>query len=295
MRYATGVGLVVAAAILWSLQGLFFRQISEASPWATLFWRSAGMVPVIAAYVAWRGNGRVLAGVRAGGGAGVVGALGLVLAFGGAVYAIEVTSIANAVFLFAATPFLTAILGWIVLGERVHPRTWASIAVAMLGIFVMVRGGLAGGALPGNIAALLSAVGFACFTLTLRRRPLSDAGVDTMPTVLLGGIFAMLAGGLATGLAGHSLVVPISDAAWAMAMGAVTLSGGMVLYTLGSRVVPAAELTLLTMIEVMLAPLIVWVVLGETASRTTLLGGVFILAAIVMTALGGARRGAVPA
>lgn len=78
-----------------------------------------------------------------------------------------------------------------------------------------------------------------------------------------------------------------------MAMGSVTLSGGMVLYTLSSRVVPAAELALLSMLEVMLAPVWVWLFLAETASANTFVGGAVILAAVVLNGLLGARR-AVP-
>lgn len=291
MRYTTGVGLVVTAAVLWSLQGLIFRQIDGASPWAILFWRSLGMAPVILGFVIWQGGRPVVPRLLGVGWAGWAGALGLVLAFGGAVYAFQSTTVANAVFLFAATPFLAAMLGWAALGERVAPRTWGSIALAMAGIFVMVRGGLAGGALPGNIAALFSAAGFAVFTVTLRRQGQGDP----MPTVLLGALCAMVAGGGAAWLAGQNLAVPPADAAWALGMGALTLAGGMVLYTLGSRAVPAAELTLLMTIEVMLSPLLVWMVLGETARPTTLVGGVFVLAAIAITARGGTGRAAAPA
>jgi drug/metabolite transporter (DMT)-like permease len=66
----------------------------------------------------------------------------------------------------------------------------------------------------------------------------------------------------------------------------------MVLYTLGSRVVPAAELTLLSLVEVLLGPLWVWWLLGETASPATFAGGTILLAAIAGNALSGARRGA---
>ncbi|MCU4651906.1 DMT family transporter [Roseibacterium sp. SDUM158016] len=291
MRYGTGVALVSVAAILWSLQGLVFRQIEEASPWAILFWRSVGMMPVLLAFLAWRGRGRVLPGIKRAGLAGVLGGLGLVAAFGGAVYAIQVTTIANAVFMFAATPFLTALAGWAILGERVGAKTWLSIAIAVAGIYVMMRGGLANGVLAGNIAALISAAGFAAFTVSLRWRAIAD----TLPTVLLGGLFAIAGAGAMTAVSGGSLAVPVPDALWAMGMGAVLLSGGMVLFTLGSRVVPAADLALLTMIEVMLAPMWVWLALGETASRATLMGGIFILGALAINGLWGGRRRVSPA
>lgn len=286
MRYGTGMLLVVTAGVLWSVQGLVFRQIDTAGTWAVLFWRSVGMIPVLLGFLAWRAGGSPLPAIRQVGMAGVLGGIGLVGAFAGAIYSIQVTTIANAVFLFAASPFLTALIGWAVLGERVRGETWAAIGVAMIGIFVMVREGLQGGAMAGNVAALVSALGFAVFTVSLRWRKLTD----TLPSVLVGGVFSIIVGAAVASMLGQTLAVPVSDAVWAMAMGAVTLSGGMVLYTLGSRVVPAAELALLSNIEVMLAPLWVWAFLGETASANTFLGGAILLVAVMMNGVSGARR-----
>lgn len=286
MRYGTGMVLVVLAGILWSTQGLIFRQIQDAGTWATLFWRSVGMIPVLLAFLVWRAGGNPLPAIRAVGLAGALGGLGLVGAFAGAIFSIQSTTIANAVFLFAASPFLTALIGWMVLGERVRPETWAAMAVALTGIFVMVRGDLSGGAMAGNIAALLSALGFAVFTVTLRWGKV----VDSLPSVLLGGIFSILAGALISAQMGQTLAVPAPDALWAMGMGAVTLSGGMVLYELGSRVVPAAESALLSNIEVMLAPLWVWLFLNETASTATFMGGAILLVAVTLNGITGARR-----
>lgn len=288
MRYGLGMVLVVTAGVLWSTQGLIFRQIDSAGTWATLFWRSVGMIPVLLAFLVWRAGGSPLPAIRAVGLPGALGGLGLVGAFAGAIYSIQSTTIANAVFLFAASPFLTALIGWAVLGERVRAETWAAMIVALMGIFVMVRDDLSGGAMAGNIAALLSALGFAIFTVTLRWGKVADS----LPSVLLGGIFSLFAGAVIAGQLGQSLAVPAPDALWAMAMGAVTLSGGMVLYELGSRVVPAAETALLSNIEVMLAPLWVWLFLGETASSATLLGGVILLVAVTMNGISGARRAA---
>ena len=286
MRYGTGVVLVITAGVLWSLQGLVFRQIEEAGSWAVLVWRSVGMVPVLLGFLVWRAGGSPLPAIRKVGLAGALGGVGLIGAFAGAIYSIQSTTIANAVFLFAASPFLAALLGWAILGERVSPRTWGSIVIALVGIYVMVRDGLTGGALAGNVAALLSALGFAVFTVTLRWGRLSD----TLPSVLLGSFFSIIVGALVAGQIGQTLAVPVPDALWSMLMGAVTLSGGMVLYTMGSKVVSAAELALLSNIEVMLAPLWVWLVLGETASANTFLGGAILLVAVAFNGLAGARR-----
>lgn len=286
MRYGQGMLLVVTAGVLWSVQGLIFRQIDTAGTWAVLFWRSVGMLPVLAGFLAWRAGGSPLPAIRGVGLAGALGGAGLVAAFAGAIYSIQATTIANAVFLFAASPFLTALIGWAVLGEKVRGETWGAIAVAMVGIFVMVREGLQGGAMAGNVAALLSALGFAVFTVSLRWRKLSD----TLPSVFMGGVFSIFAGAMVASQLGQPLIVPPSDALWAMGMGAGTLSLGMVLYTLGSRIVPAAELALLSNIEVMLAPLWVWAFLGETASANTFLGGAILLVAVILNGLSGARR-----
>lgn len=290
MRYGTGVVLVIAAATLWSLMGLTIRQIEVAGTWSILFWRSLGVLPVLLALVWWRaqGEGGPSFGARltAIGWPGIIGAAGLVLAFAGAIFAIQATTVANSVFLFSASPFLAAVLGWLLLKEPVRPATWAAIVLAGIGMFIMVREGLAAGALLGNAAALLSALGFAVFTLALRWGKLADM----MPAVILGAVFSMLTAAIVLMATGAPLIVPMRDIAISMAMGAVILAIGMALYTAGSRVIPAAELTLLSMVEVMLAPLWVFALLGETASPGTFLGGAILLGAVAFNALSGARR-----
>jgi len=286
MTYGKGVLLVVLAGLLWSFMGLAIRHIDTAGTWAILFWRSVGMVPVLFAFIAWRSGGHPVERLRRVGLAGVLGGLGLVFAFAGAIYALQATTVANAVFLFAASPFMAALLGWIVLKEPVRPATWVAIAVAGVGMFVMVRDGLAGGETAGNFAAVLSAFGFATFTLTLRWGKLEDM----MPAVVLGGLFSMAVAVIVLGVRGEVLAVPVKDIVISVAMGAGMLSTGMALYTLGSQVVPAAELTLLSMVEVLLAPIWVWLILGETASAGTFLGGGILLLAIAGNALSGLRR-----
>ena len=286
MNYGRGVALVVLAGVLWSAMGLALRHIEVAGTWAVLFWRSVGMVPVLFVVIALTSGGHPLARLRRVGVAGVIGGLGLVFAFAGAIYAIQATTVANAVFLFAASPFLTAILGWLILHESVRRATLVAIAVAGVGMFIMVREGLAAGAASGNVAALLSALGFAAFTITLRWGRLTDM----MPAVVLGGVLSMAVAAVVLGISGAPLLVPARDIVIAVAMGAVQLAVGMALYTLGSRVIPAAELTLLSLVEVLLAPIWVWLVLGETASVGTFAGGGILLAAVVGNALSGMRR-----
>lgn len=286
MRYGTGVALVLAAGLVWSFQALIIRQIDGAGSWAVLFWRSLWMLPVLALFLTWQTGGAPLAAIRKAGAAGVVGGAGLVAAMGGAIVAFQLTTIANAAFLMAAAPFLAAVLGRVVLQEPVAPRTWAAIAVALAGILMMVNGGLATGEWLGNAAALTSALGFAVFTVALRWRRLEDS----LPSSVVGSLFAVIAGALAAAQAGQPLAIPATDLGWCALMGLVTLSGGMILYTLGSKVVPSGELVLLSNVEIILAPFWVWLLMGETASADTLLGGGIVLAAILFNALGGMRR-----
>ncbi|PZR00423.1 MAG: EamA family transporter [Cereibacter sphaeroides] len=291
MRYGTGAILVLFAGLVWSFVGLALRQIEVSGTWAVLFWRSAGAVPLLLLFIAWRSGGRPVERMRKVGLAGTIGGLCLVFAFAGSIFAIQSTSVANAVFLFAASPFFAAILGWILLKEPVRPATWVAIAVAGVGMFVMVREGLAAGALAGNIAAILSALGFAGFTITLRWGRMEDM----IPAVVLGGLFSMIfaAGIIVT--QGETLAVPRREIAIAMLMGAGLLASGMIMYTLGSRVVPAAELTLLSMVEVMLGPVWVWLFMNESATPATFVGGAILMAAIAGNALSGlARRPVVP-
>jgi drug/metabolite transporter, DME family len=285
MRYGTGVICVLAAGTLWSLMGLMLRQIDAASVWAILFWRSVGMIPFLVATIIWTSQGRPLAAIRSVGVAGVIGGLSLVVAFAGAIFAIQTTTVANAVFLFTASPFVAAILGWLCLREEVRPATWVAISIAVIGMFIMVREGLAIGAMQGNIAALLSATGFGAFSVALRWGRVADM----TPAILLGGLFSMIAAAIVLAVQGSPILVSTHDIITAMAIGAVILATGLALYTLGSRVIPAADLTLISMVEVMLAPLWVWLFMNETASAGTFVGGAILLVAVAFNAIAGAR------
>lgn len=285
MRYGQGVALVVAAGAIWSLMGLMLRQIEAATVWQILFWRSLGVVPVLFAFTIWTSRGRPFQSIRRIGLAGTVGAFGLVFAFAGAIYAIQSTTVANAVFLFTASPFVAAVLGWIILGERVGTWTWAAIGLAVVGMYLMVREGLELGALHGNIAALLSAAGFGAFSVALRWGKVGDM----LPVSMLGAAFSVLTAGIVLGLQGLPIAVSGWDMGVSVGMGMGILAVGMVAYTLGSRVIPAAQLTLLSLVEVLLAPIWVFLVLGETASAATFLGGGVLLAAVSLNAIMGGR------
>ena len=282
----TGIFFVLAAGVLWSTVGLGIRMIEDAIVWQILFYRSISLSAFLFLVIWLRSRESPLKLAIKAGLPASIGGLSLVAAYAGGIYAIQTTSVANAMLLFASAPFMAAILGWIVLRESVRPATWIATCVAMTGIAVMVSGQSDGASLIGSLAALGSAFGFAVFTVALRW---GKSG-EMLPAVFLSGVYAIIITGVICLAIGAPLILSFYDGGIAMGMGVFQVGAGLILYTLGSKTVPAAELTLLSLAEVLLGPLWVWLFLGETITAYTLIGGTILLAAIAGNALSGARR-----
>ena len=289
INYRSGVLLVLAAGICWSSMGLGIRHIEVANVWQILFFRSLALTPLLLLVLTLRARGNPFPIIQRAGLAGVVGGISLVFAFSGGILAIQTTSVANAMFLFAAAPIFAAVLGWLVLKEHVRNATWISMMAALVGIVIMVWEGISIGRIIGNVAALISALGFAVFTISLRWKKLEDM----LPTVFLAGLFAIIIAGALCQIKGYGLDVPKRDILIALALGVFQVGAGLILYTLGSKTVPSAELALLSMTEVVFGPFWVWLFLGETAGGYTLLGGMILLIAIASNALSSLRPGTV--
>lgn len=281
-----GVLFVFAAGVLWSTVGLGIRMIEDAVVWQILLYRSISLSFFLYILIRVRSGESPFVQIRRIGFPAVIAGLSLVAAYSGGIYAIQNTSVANAMLLFATAPFMAAVLGWIVLRESVRAATWVAIAVAICGIGIMVSDKSGGVVLRGSLAALGSAFGFAVFTVALRWGRTGEM----LPAVFLSGLFA-IAITLAICLClGYSVVLSLNDGGISMGMGIFQVGAGLILYTLGSRSLPAAELALLSLAEVLLGPLWVWLFLGETASVNTLIGGLVLLVAITGNALSGQRR-----
>lgn len=281
-----GVFFVFAAGVLWSTVGLGIRMIEEATVWQILFYRSVAMSLFLYVVIWIRSAENPFVQARNMGLPGVIAGLSLVAAYSGGIYAIQNTSVANAMLLFATAPFMAAVLGWIVLREQVRPATWLAICLAIGGIAIMVADKSGAVFLKGSLAALGSAFGFAVFTVSLRWGRTGEM----LPSVFLSGLFAIAITGAVCLLTGLPLVLTVADGSVAMGMGVFQVGAGLILYTLGSRSLPAAELTLLSLAEVLLGPVWVWLFLNETASIYTLIGGAVLLLAIAGNALTGKRR-----
>lgn len=284
--YRLGLFLVFGAGLFWSTQGLAIRLMSEADAWQILFYRSLALTLFLAAvsFVQYgRGAFRAILHV---GVPGIMGAICLMIAYAFGILAMQMTTIADVVLLFATAPFFAAVLGWFALSERVALSTWGAIIIALVGIVIMQGGAIATGNAIGNLFAVGSALFFALFTLVLRMR--KDG--DMLPTVLLSGVFASIACFVVANLNGSGLRIPQNDLIIALLMGVFQTGAGLILYTIGARSVPAVQLALLPLVEVILSPLWVALIVGEQPTKLVLLGGLFVGAAIVADALMTARN-----
>ena len=281
-----GLLFVFAAGVLWSTVGLGIRMIEDAAVWQILLYRSISMSLFLYMVIRLRSGESPFLQIRRIGLPGVVAGLSLVAAYSGGIYAIQNTSVANAMLLFATAPFMAAVLGWLVLREPVRAATWIAIAVALGGILIMVSDKTGDVAVQGSLAALGSALGFAVFTVALRW----GRSGEMLPSVFLSGLFAIVITFGICQILELSVVLSLQDGGVAMGMGVFQVGAGLILYTLGSRSLPAAELTLLSLAEVLLGPLWVWLFLNETASINTLVGGAVLLMAIAGNAVSGKRR-----
>ena len=280
--YARGILLVMVAGGFWSLGGILVRLIEAVGPWQILLVRSASLSIALFMVLLVRHRGALLGELRGIGLDGVVGALCLGVAFTGFIFSLIHTSVANAVFMLSASPFVAAPLAWMLLGEPVRRGTWIAMSLALVGVAVMVAGGIGAGALFGNLAALAAVLGFAGFAVTLRRKRLTDS----LTLACLAGIFTAVAAAALVDDFAYSTY----DFAVCAVMGVIQIGAGMVLFTLGSRHVPAVELTLVSLTEVVLAPIWVWLWIAETPRPWTLIGGAVVIAALIGHALSGMRR-----
>jgi drug/metabolite transporter (DMT)-like permease len=280
--YAPGVAMVLAAGVCLSFGGLIVRHIEAADIWLVVFYRSAAFVATLLGYLAVIYHGRLLRPFLAVGWEGLVVAVSLGAGSICYLLALSLTTVANVVFILSAGPFLTAILGRLVLGERVHPITWLAMSLALCGIALMVAEGLGSGRLLGNLVAFGAAVSFSVMVIAMRRA----RAVDMVPASCLGGVVGAAVSAPMVG----SFAVSGHDLGLALLLGSGQLGAGFVLITLGTRRVPAAEVPLLALSEVVLAPLWVWLWVDEAPGGLTLLGGAVVLAAVLGQAVVRLRR-----
>ncbi|MBB4268066.1 DMT family transporter [Roseospira visakhapatnamensis] len=269
-------GLLLSATgmVVISPDGMLVKLVQQADSLQIVFWRTLlTAVTLSLVLVVLRGRG-VVAHVRGMGRLGVAAALMVGLSNISFVVAMTLTTVANTLVVLATMPLFGAVSGLLLIGERVRPRTWGAIALAMAGVVILLAGsvGLGGGSLAGDLVALGIPL-FMGLALVLLRKA---GDRDTVPVVALGGLASAL------------LVLPFCDP-WAVGaedMMVIVLMGVLVtplalsLYTSGARYLPAAEVALLALIETVLGPVWAWAVVGEVPTPLTLAGGALVVGAI---------------
>lgn len=278
-----GIAIMVVATLFWSTSGLFVRSLEGAGAAEMVFWRSAGMLLLVGAYLLAR-YGRDTGGrIKALGWSGAAAALMLSFQFLFFLIAVAQTTVATALFLMSTSPFWAAIVARIFLGEAIAPRTWFAMAVCSTGVAIMVWDALEFGSIAGPLAALMVSLSFAFQILMLRKL---GASVDPVPSVFLAGLFSVamtLPFVFGTGIGARDIAI-------LMAMGAVQLGCGCLLMTLATRELRAVDVGLIAILEIVLAPLWVWFAFAETPSHVAILGAAIVLGALVGNELLGRLR-----
>ncbi len=284
-NYLKAFFLASFAGTIWSFGALIVRYMEAAQSyqWQYLFFRGLTIAIVILIYLMAREGRAFLNPFKKIGMSGLIGAVGLVTAMSGYILSINLTTVANTLFMLAATPFIAAFLGILLLREKVRYSTWTAMIIALIGIVVMVVEGLGAGSFLGNLLALMAASGFAVFSVSLRWR----RQTPQFATIALAGVLCMLFSLLILSFHNETLAMPLRNVYLSMLHGFI-VGVGLILFSISAKFLPAAELTLLLMVEVVGG--ILWVYLPifgihEIPSVPTVAGGIIVLGAIVLDGL----------
>ena len=275
-RRRRGQIYVALAAVAWSTAGVLQRQL-DLDTATQVFGRAVFAALALLAYVVVIERGRVARAFRSVGLAGVAVALCVATASAGFIAALNHASVARVLFLLAASPVMAALLARVVLGEPITRRTAWAMALALGGITLML-GAPGEGSLEGDALALLAALAFAVMiVITRARHDVSMAPATCLSQVIL--VVAFLPFATPGAISGE-------DVGWLAALGIGQIGLGFALLTVGARLIPAAQVGLITLLEVVLGPLWVWLALDERPSTLTLVGGAIVIAAIVIQTRG---------
>lgn len=278
--------LILLGAVGMSLAALCVRLLDQADGFQILTYRSITLAAMVALMACLRRRLGLLAFLRTLDRSDVLIGCILSLAFATYVFALLNTSVASALFILASAPLFAALLAWVWLGERPRPLACATIVLAVIGIALMAGEGISLGQSLGNGYALVSAALFALMLVTAR----ASGKEDVLGGTFLGGVFACLLAAVCALSIGDGLAVSGYDLLICAIMGAFTIGIGIGLVTWGAPYAPAAEVSLLVLLESVLSPLWVWGFLGEAMTPRELTGGAIVLGAVATLALAASRR-----
>ena len=279
------IPIVLFAGVLWSFGPYVVRQIDDAAsvPWQYLFTRGTVIFLILNCYLFFTEGIEFYKNYLRIGLSGLLGGIGLGTAMITFIWSITNTSAAITLLCLAAMPFITALLGFLFLKEQISFGVWMSIVVASIGVAIMAFGSVSLGSFTGLLFGLASAVGFSIFSVTLRWKK----NTPKFTTVAIAGLFCVVVSLFI--LNSNDLnIISTSKNESLFALHGTLVCLGLILYSIGSKFIPAADLTLLSLTEVVGGIFWVWLpILGinEIPSANTIIGGFLILMAILYYSL----------
>ena len=274
LLYRRGILQLVASGFFLSTSGIALRIIEQADGWQILFYRSLALSVTILLILVFQKGSRVFDEFRGLEWNDCLLAVFLGTGFVAYVFALLYNTVANALFIFSCAPFVAGFLGWILLGERVATRTWFAIGAAMAGLTVMVGSELAVSRYLGTLIALWIPIAYAASIIAVR----SSKRENMLAALCLAGL---VSGGLSA-IFVTDYALTLQDLIISLYLGVFQVGVGFTLVVLGTRYVPAAQVGLLAMVEPVLAPIWVWIGVGEVPGLATIVGGAIIFLAITI-------------
>jgi drug/metabolite transporter (DMT)-like permease len=272
-----GIALAALAAVFASSAGVLLRHIESADAWTVLFYRSLGFTLTLLVFVVVRLRGATPARFRGIDSTDLWVAVGQGAAFLAFVQPMMQTPIATVVAVLSLAPMAVGLLGWFALGERPSALAWLAMLTAFAGVSIVVWDGFAAGGGHGVVLALLACFGYAGAVVGLR----AGRRRDMTPAVCLSGVVACAVSFfMADGLA-----ITHKDLTISILLGTLQIGAQFILLTIATRFSTAADIALVMILEVILAPLWGWVFVGEAVPLMVLYGGGVIVAALVMNAV----------
>jgi drug/metabolite transporter (DMT)-like permease len=265
---------IALAAVAWSTAGVLQRELSMGTP-TQVAGRALIAFLALAGFVAIRRRRRTLDAFRSIGVAGLGVTVCMAIASGSFMVALNHATVANVLFLQAVAPVAAALLAWVALGESVTRRAAAAMAIALLGVALMVGGPGSGGIIGIGTSLLMTFAFAAGIVITRHRREVSMAPAICLSQLLVFVVAAPFAD------AGS---VTRRDLGFLVLLGVGQMGLGLAFLTVGARLLPPAEVALITLLEVVLGPLWVWIADGERPAAIALAGGAVVVFAVLLQA-----------
>ena len=274
------VPIVLFAGILWSFGPLVVRYMDAPNlvPWQYIFGRGLTIFILLNLYLFFDEGKNFYKNYYKIGFSGIVGGSGLGVAMIAFIYSITNTSAAVTLLCLAAMPFFTALLAFLFLRERISLNVWISIIIASAGILIMAVGNTGEKSLIGFIFGLTSSIGFSVFSVSLRWRK----ETPKFTTVAFAGFFCFVFSSIMILSTGQAFFATSYNSSLFSLHGFLVCTG-LILYSIGSKAIPAAELTLLSLTEVVGGIFWVWLPIfgiNEVPSTNTIIGGFFLFVSL---------------